>query len=88
MNITFTKSFAKDLRKISDPAVLKPLQEVIKGIELAEGLQNLKHLKKISSVSGYYRLRLGDYRLGMIIDGDNVNLVRILHRKDIYRYFP
>ena len=88
MNITFTKSFAKDLRKMSDAAVLKRLQEVIKGIESAEGLQNLKHLKKISSVSGYYLPRLEDYRLGMIIDGDNVVLVRILQRKDIYRYFP
>jgi mRNA-degrading endonuclease RelE of RelBE toxin-antitoxin system len=31
---------------------------------------------------------LGDYRLGLVIEDDIVTLVRILHRKDIYRYFP
>lgn len=34
------------------------------------------------------RLRIGDYRLGMIVEGEVVEIVRFLHRRDIYRYFP
>lgn len=36
----------------------------------------------------YYRIRVGDYRLGLALEGDTVILVRFLHRKEIYRYFP
>ena len=88
MNLAFSRSFAKDLRQITDAAVLKRLQEIIHEVESAARIQDLKNLKKISSRSGYYRLRLGDYRLGLIIEANTVTLVRILHRKDIYRYFP
>jgi mRNA interferase RelE/StbE len=68
--------------------VLEGLQEVIDEIETAGSIQDLKNLKKLSSESRHYRLRLGDYRLGLVIEADTVTLVRILHRKDIYRYFP
>ena len=88
MNLAFTRSFAKDLRQVRDTSVLERLQEIIHEIEAAASIQDLKNLKKLSSESRHYRLRLGDYRLGLIIEADTVTLVRILHRKDIYRYFP
>ena len=88
MNLAFTRSFAKDLRQIRDTSVLERLQEVIQEIEAAGSIQDLKNLKKLSTESRHYRLRIGDYRLGMAIEADTVTLVRILHRKDIYRYFP
>jgi mRNA interferase RelE/StbE len=88
MNLAFTRSFAKDLRQIRDTSVLERLQEIIWAIEAAASVQDLKNLKKLSSESRHFRFRLGDYRLGLIIEGDTITLVRILHRKDIYRYFP
>ena len=68
----------------SGTSVLERLQEVFQEIEAAGSIQDLKNLKKLSSESRHYRLRLGDYRLGLIIEADTVTLVRILHRKDIY----
>jgi mRNA interferase RelE/StbE len=88
MNLAFTRSFAKDLRQIRDIAILERLQELIRSIEAAASVQDLKNLKKLSSESRHYRLRLGDYRLSLIIEAETVTLVRILNRKDIYRYFP
>lgn len=88
MNLAFNKSFAKDLRQIRDSSVLARLQEIIHEIEAAGSIQDLKNLKKLSSESRHYRIRVGDYRLGLVIEDDTVTLVRILHRKDIYRYFP
>ncbi len=87
MNLAFTRSFSKDLRQIHDKSLLDQLQEVIHTIEAAGSIQDIKNLKKLSRGSRYYRLRLGDYRLGLAIEADTVTLVRILHRKDIYRYF-
>lgn len=88
MNLAFTKSFARDLRQIREAPILKRLQEVIQEIEAAISIQDLQHLKKLSSESNHYRLRLGEFRLGLVIEADTVTMVRILHRKDIYRYFP
>jgi mRNA interferase RelE/StbE len=88
VNLEYKKSFARDLRQIQDKALLNRLREVMQEIEAATGIQDLTGIKKIARESVHYRLRLGDYRLGLIVEGDTATLVRILHRKDIYRYFP
>lgn len=41
---------------------------------------------KLASIKiGKWRIRIGDYRIRYDIEGDKVVLLRILHRKDIYR---
>lgn len=48
-----------------------------------------RDLKKLSEGSGeYYRLRVGDYRIGLEVEDEVVVFVRCLHRRDVYRYFP
>lgn len=36
----------------------------------------------------YYRIRIGNYRLGLKQEQDTLTLLRFMHRKDIYTYFP
>lgn len=36
----------------------------------------------------YYRIKQGDYRIGIKIETDTVVFMRVLHRKEIYREFP
>lgn len=39
--------------------------------------------------SAFYRIRIGDYRIGLQIESDNlVYFVAFDHRRDIYRHFP
>ncbi|XZN91975.1 MAG: type II toxin-antitoxin system RelE family toxin [Microcoleus sp.] len=49
-------------------------------------LQTIVNLKKLKGDDNAYRL--GDYRIGFYFDGETVTFARVLHRKDIYRYFP
>jgi len=51
-------------------------------------LSDIQNLKKMQGYDTFYRIRLGDYRIGIEVVADQVILVRILHRKYIYRYFP
>lgn len=88
MNTDFTASFAKDLRNLRDQRILKHVQRVIHAIENAETLADLKHLKKLQGTVNCYRIRAGDYRLGFIVEDNVVRLVRCLHGKEMYRYFP
>ena len=36
----------------------------------------------------YFRIRIGDFRIGLRLENDTLIFVRCLNRKDIYRYFP
>jgi mRNA interferase RelE/StbE len=50
--------------------------------------QELRDLKKMSGTGNFYRIRVGDYRLGAVVEGDQVEFVRCLPRRDLYRFFP
>ncbi|QTA79199.1 Toxin-antitoxin system, toxin component, RelE/ParE-like [Desulfonema limicola] len=89
MNLLFGKQFSRDLDNIChDAKIKKRLMELIGSIKEAESLADLKNVRKIEGYSGYFRIRLGDYRLGIKIIGNQIELLRFLHRKDIYRIFP
>jgi mRNA interferase RelE/StbE len=51
-------------------------------------LQEVENLKKLRGGDRYYRIRIGDYRIGLAVEESTVIFVRFLHRKDVYRYFP
>ncbi|MEH1968702.1 MULTISPECIES: type II toxin-antitoxin system RelE family toxin [unclassified Nostoc] len=88
MNIEFRKSFEKDLNNIRDEALLKKIKAVIEEVENAENLANITNIKKLQADGNYYRIRIGDYRVGIAVSESVVIFVRVLHRKDVYRYFP
>ena len=89
MNLEFKKSFARDLkRKKHEKQFLERVKQVIQELDDAENILEIKNLKKLGAEGNYYRIRIGDYRIGLIIENDNVCFVRALHRNEIYRYFP
>jgi mRNA interferase RelE/StbE len=88
MKTRFGSHFARDLRKIKDEALLERVNAVIEEIEAAETLADVTNLKKLKGYSHLYRIRIGAYRLGIFGDSDDVQLMRIGHRKDFYRKFP
>lgn len=88
MKTAFKASFIKDLEKVRAQHLKTAVREIIEQIEQAESLQTLPNLKKLQGSNNYYRIRVGDYRVGITIENDSVTFVRFLHRKDIYRYFP
>ena len=89
MKILFTKQFSKDLDHIKHDAKLKrTLLHLIDQIKQTDSLTDLKDVRKIQGYEGYYRIRIGDYRLGVKITENSLEMLRLLHRKDIYRRFP
>ena len=42
-------------------------------------------VRLVDSRIGEYRLRIGDYRVLFDLDGRNVVILRVQHRKDVYR---
>ncbi len=88
MKVEFRKSFEKDLSRIMDRDLLARIKSVIEEVENADSLLDVNNIKKLKADGDYYRIRVGDYRIGFADDGEVVSFVRVLHRKEIYRYFP
>ena len=89
MKVEFRKSFTKDFKKRkTDKPLLERVKQVILEVEEAQSIQQIKNLKKLKAQGNYYRIRLGVYRFGLVIEGDTAIFVRFLHRGDIYKYFP
>jgi mRNA interferase RelE/StbE len=88
MNTQFKESFAKDLRKIRDKDLLKRTKAVIETVEQVPSLEQIANIEPLKGCSKCYLIRVGDYRVGLVVEGEVVTFVRFLHRKDIYRYFP
>jgi mRNA interferase RelE/StbE len=88
MNVTFRQSFARDLKKVKDQAVLDRIRRAIEQVEGAATPQAVGELKKMSGTGNFYRIRVGDYRLGVVVEGDYVEFVRCLSRRELYRFFP
>jgi mRNA interferase RelE/StbE len=93
MKIIFKKSFAGDLKKRkNDSDFTFRVKEVIQEVEKAENILDIPDLKKLTNENIYYRIRTGNFRIGIKIvsvESDTVVIfVRALHRKDIYRKFP
>jgi mRNA interferase RelE/StbE len=88
VNTAFTSSFLRDVRKLPDDAIREHVRNAILMVEAAPDARSVPNLKKLSGAGSYYRIRLGDHRIGLSIQDDVVTFVRVLPRKDIYRYFP
>lgn len=88
MNVEFRSSFARDLKRIRDRDLRRRVGEIIELVERVQSLQEVENIKKLRGGDCYYRIRVGDYRVGLLVEGDIVTFVRFLHRKDVYRYFP
>ena len=89
MKLLYAKALVKDIEAVArNPGVKKRLLKLIEDLKKTNSLEELHNIKKIEGYANYYRLRAGDYRLGLKLSGNTVELIRFLHRRDIYRRFP
>jgi len=85
----YAKSFERDLDAIKhDSQAKERLSRTINDLRKADSTREIRGIKSITGFQGYHRIRIGDYRLGLKVVGNVVELLRFLHRRDIYRRFP
>ena len=88
MQTAFTQKFKKQVDSCKDKRIRKKLFSVIDEIASSESLLNVKNIKKLKGSKNCYRIRVGDFRIGIIIDQETVIFAVFDHRTDIYKYFP
>ena len=88
MKTLFLKSFGKDIENITLQATKDNLATIIEAVEKVESMSDIANLKKLKGFKTAYRIRSGDYRIGVFIENETVEFARVVHRKDIYKVFP
>jgi mRNA interferase RelE/StbE len=88
LELEFRESFLKDVNHIKEKGVKKKIAAVITEAKAASSLSAIRNIKKMEGSENHYRLRIGDYRIGIKLQAKTLVFLRCLHRKDIYRYFP
>lgn len=51
-------------------------------------IENAGNIEKMTGYKYHYKIRFGDYRVGMLKNSNSIELQRVLNRKEIYKYFP
>ena len=80
-NITYKKSVEKDLSRLGKPEARRILDKIEK--ELRARADNYPLLK--GDFAGLRKLRAGDYRVIFAVLEQKVLILRIGHRRDIYK---
>ena len=88
MKIEYRKKFLKELSKIHVSERLRIERFVFEDLPNAKSIFELGNIEQMKGYLSCYKIRFGQYRIGLKIEDDLVILERALHRKDIYRFFP
>ena len=90
MKIKIKESFQKDLKKIKNRHILQKTLHLIEVSEFFDATEfwMLYDTKKLKNSRNFYRIRFWDYRIWFKIENKELTLIRIKHRRDIYRVFP
>ena len=88
MKVIVTKQFDKDAEKELNKAMQMKLAELIEKLQQAASIDAVQNVKKLKGYKTAYRIRMGEYRIGFLLQMDTITLSRVMNRKEIYRYFP
>lgn len=90
MQVFIERSYLKDLKSVPR-YIIEQADAVIEKLSNADSLINsgvdYKLMQGYKDKS-YYRVRVGDYRIGFKYEKPTVIIITILKRNDIYKYFP
>jgi mRNA interferase RelE/StbE len=88
MQIEITKRFGKQVIQCQDRNIRVKLSIIINDILKANNLSEIRNIKKLKGAKDFYRIRIGNYRVGLAFQDGQVILAAFDHRSDIYKYFP
>ena len=87
MRLIISKEYLKNLRGVST-TVQKQAAEALDNLKNAPTFSAILHFEPIIGHKGYYRLRIGQYRIGLRWDGEKFFAERIGPRGDVYKVYP
>lgn len=89
MNFETSKQFDKMVFKIKDQSIKSRLKKIIAKVALAKNLEEIPNMTPIVGHPNYYRIKFGDYRVGISLEEDTVWFLFFGKRDEgTYKKFP
>jgi len=73
---------------LRDKKVAFRVDEIINVTKNTEKFSEIDFLKKLVGFKNAYRIRIGNYRIGIVFENDTIIFSAFGDRKEIYKYFP
>jgi mRNA interferase RelE/StbE len=80
-NITYKKSVIKDISRLDKKEARRIIDKIEK--DLSDGAESYPVLK--GDFAGLRKMRVGDYRVVFTIIDNNILVLRVGHRREIYK---
>lgn len=81
--LKYSKTFLKEISKL-DQIVKRKIKEAIETKLLIDPISNSLKLKDFK-IDGARRLRVSSYRVIFFIEGKSIEILRVGHRREIYK---
>jgi len=89
LEVQYRQAFLKDLKQLKSSTSYQRIYELaFTTLENINLLEEIPDIKAMRGYNGRYRIRINDYRIGIEVNGDVIEVMRVLHRREFYRYFP
>ncbi|NOT85895.1 MAG: type II toxin-antitoxin system RelE/ParE family toxin [Methylococcaceae bacterium] len=88
MEVRYSKKFFKQLAEIPSDSRSKIEAFVFSDIVTVTSIAELGKIEKMQGYDGFYKVRFGQYRLGLVIENGVITVKTVMHRREIYKFFP
>ena len=89
MRTRYKPAFRRDMRNLRDASMRRRINRKMEKLKAATTIRDISGVSRLSTPRGrHYRIKIGQYRLGVTLEGDTAILDSFGHRSDFYRSFP
>jgi len=88
MKIKYSKKFLKQLAAVPSDIRSKIESFVFEELVSTLSIYELGKVEKMKGYDGFYKVRFGNYRLGLVLENEIITIKTVMHRREVYKFFP
>ncbi len=88
MKVKYSKKFLKQLAAVPSDIRSKIESFVFEELVSTLSIYEIGKVEKMKGYDGFYKVRFGNYRLGLVVENEIITVKTVMHRREIYKFFP
>lgn len=88
MKVKYSKKFLKQLAAVPSDIRSKIESFVFDELVSTSSIYEMGKVEKMKGYDGFYKVRFGNYRLGLVLENEIITVKTVMHRREIYKFFP
>jgi mRNA interferase RelE/StbE len=88
MEVKIKKKFLKELSKLPTEYANTIEEFIFDKLPNYYCLSEIGKVEKMTGYKNFFKIRFGDYRVGIKKENNTIIVEIVKHRKEIYKYFP